>query len=484
MGSPLWERGGVSEVVAAVARVGARRPRRGAVRGGRGRAGQEQRPRVGEGSSPSPTFVWGWARATRWRCPLPFGVLDQALASLGGPTLADGIRCGDGASRTALPTAAVAGDGGAGRAARARRRALGRLGLARAPVAVVPADRFAARCGHRDAADLAGRCSGGGLEPRRLPGWRSLCGWRRSAARRRRRCSPNGPVERCRTPPRPRRGSCAPATRCCSSRWRWPSAAARSTPRRPSAGPRWRPTACCSAASPASPRRRCAAYGPRACSGFASASRWRPRWPGWRRSRPTGRSRHSVGAAWSSRRLPGGVRFVHPLFAQALYDDLPAPVRARLHARSFEVLARRGLDAEAAEHALRAGLRDTPEVIAALERAGRAALDVGALETAASQLTTAVELAGERARHRCSWPRRRRCWVPGTRSRRPLAYERVLSRGGIGSRGAGSGAAHERPSALRQWGPRHCCRLLHGSGGSAPRRRSARGGRSTDRPSD
>ena len=93
----------------------------------------------------------------------------------------------------------------------------------------------------------------------------------------------------------------------------------------------------------------------------------------------------------------GWARFVHPLFAQALYDDLPGPMRARLHARSFEVLAQRGLDAEAAEHALRAGLRDEPEVLATVERAGRAALEVGALETASAQLTTAVGLAGERA---------------------------------------------------------------------------------------
>ena len=35
---------------------------------------------------------------------------------------------------------------------------------------------------------------------------------------------------------------------------------------------------------------------------------------------------------------PGQVRFVHPLFAQALYDDLPGPMRARLHARSFEYM--------------------------------------------------------------------------------------------------------------------------------------------------
>src|SRR5262249_48310482 len=75
----------------------------------------------------------------------------------------------------------------------------------------------------------------------------------------------------------------------------------------------------------------------------------------------------------------GAVRFVPPLFAQALYDDLPGPMRARLHARSFDLLAQRGLDPEAAEHALRAGLGDTPAVLAALERAGRSALEVGAL---------------------------------------------------------------------------------------------------------
>ncbi len=125
---------------------------------------------------------------------------------------------------------------------------------------------------------------------------------------------------------------------------------------------------------------------------------------------------------------PGGVRFVHPLFAQALYDDLPGPVRARLHARSFEVLAQRGLDAEAAEHALRAGLRDAPEVVAALERAGRAALDVGALETAAAQLTTAVELAGDRAATSLLLGQAEALLGGGDPMAASLAYERVLSR--------------------------------------------------------
>jgi DNA-binding CsgD family transcriptional regulator len=148
---------------------------------------------------------------------------------------------------------------------------------------------------------------------------------------------------------------------------------------------------------------------------------------------------------------PGGVRFVHPLFAQALYDDLPGPVRARMHARCFEVLAERGLDAEAAEHALRAGLRDAPVVIAALERAGRAALDVGALETAAAQLTAAVGLAGERAATPLLLVQAEALLGAGDPIAASLSYERVLSRGGIG--------AEVRAAALRMRG-----RALYASG--------------------
>jgi len=127
----------------------------------------------------------------------------------------------------------------------------------------------------------------------------------------------------------------------------------------------------------------------------------------------------------------GSVRFVHPLFAQALYEDLPAPVRTRLHGRSFEVLAQRGLDSEAADHALRAGLHDRPEVIDALERAGRAALEVGALETAASQLSTAVDLAGERASAPLLLAQGEALLGAGDPIAAALAYERVLSRGRI-----------------------------------------------------
>jgi DNA-binding CsgD family transcriptional regulator/tetratricopeptide (TPR) repeat protein len=150
----------------------------------------------------------------------------------------------------------------------------------------------------------------------------------------------------------------------------------------------------------------------------------------------------------------GVVRFVHPLFAQALYDDLPEPMRARLHAHSFEVLARRGLDAEAAEHALRAGLRDAPEVVAALERAGRAALDVGALETAAGQLTTAVELAAERASTSLLMAQAEALLSAGDPIAASRSYERVLSRSGIG--------AEVRAMALRRRG-----RALDASGDHA-----------------
>ena len=148
---------------------------------------------------------------------------------------------------------------------------------------------------------------------------------------------------------------------------------------------------------------------------------------------------------------PGVVRFVHPLFAQALYDDLPGPLRARFHARCFEVLVARGLDAEAAEHALRAGLRDDPDVIAALERAGRAALDVGALETAAAQLTTAVQLAGERAATPLLLAQAEALLAAGDPTAAARSYERVLTRSAVG--------ADVRAVALRMRG-----RALYASG--------------------
>jgi DNA-binding CsgD family transcriptional regulator/tetratricopeptide (TPR) repeat protein len=90
------------------------------------------------------------------------------------------------------------------------------------------------------------------------------------------------------------------------------------------------------------------------------------------------------------------LEFVHPLFCQALYEDMAEPVRARLHARAVSVLAARGMDAEAAQHAIRADLVGDPGAIAVLESAGRAALRGGALQTAVHPLRTALDFSGER----------------------------------------------------------------------------------------
>jgi DNA-binding CsgD family transcriptional regulator len=96
-----------------------------------------------------------------------------------------------------------------------------------------------------------------------------------------------------------------------------------------------------------------------------------------------------------SRPLPGGwMEFVHPLFSQGLYDQLGVATRRQLHARGFRLLARRGMTAEAAEHAIRGQLHGDAEAVAALHSAGLAALDAGAPATAAERLGAAVELAG------------------------------------------------------------------------------------------
>jgi DNA-binding CsgD family transcriptional regulator len=92
----------------------------------------------------------------------------------------------------------------------------------------------------------------------------------------------------------------------------------------------------------------------------------------------------------------GVVRFAHPLIAQAMYDDLPAPVRRSLHSRVFEILAERGLDQEAAEHALRADLVGNQKAALVLERAGRAALGTGAVAVAVRHLQAAVSFRADR----------------------------------------------------------------------------------------
>ena len=93
----------------------------------------------------------------------------------------------------------------------------------------------------------------------------------------------------------------------------------------------------------------------------------------------------------------GWLEFVHPLFRQVLYDDLAPPLRARLHARAFSALLRRGMQTQAAGHALRAHLVGDPQAIAVLEQAGRGAVAAGAVATGVHYLQVAVSFAGASA---------------------------------------------------------------------------------------
>ncbi|MDQ3760424.1 MAG: AAA family ATPase [Actinomycetota bacterium] len=89
--------------------------------------------------------------------------------------------------------------------------------------------------------------------------------------------------------------------------------------------------------------------------------------------------------------------FVHPLFRQALYEDLAVPVRTRLHRRAFAALTAWGLHGEAVDHAIRADLTGDDVAIRAMTRAGIAALRSGAPAMATRHLKAAVRAAGSRA---------------------------------------------------------------------------------------
>ena len=94
----------------------------------------------------------------------------------------------------------------------------------------------------------------------------------------------------------------------------------------------------------------------------------------------------------------GKTEFTHPLFRQALYDELGGTVRARFHARAFALLTERGLDEDAVEHAVKADLAGDQAAIAVLQRVGRAARSKGATASAMSILESAVALAGDSAK--------------------------------------------------------------------------------------
>jgi ATP/maltotriose-dependent transcriptional regulator MalT len=89
----------------------------------------------------------------------------------------------------------------------------------------------------------------------------------------------------------------------------------------------------------------------------------------------------------------GRCEFRHPLFRDAVDQDLPTPLRIMLHGRAMRELADRGLEAEAAVHAIRAHRMGDRVSIDLLSRTGAAALAEGAFETAVDRLESAVDLS-------------------------------------------------------------------------------------------
>jgi DNA-binding CsgD family transcriptional regulator/tetratricopeptide (TPR) repeat protein len=91
------------------------------------------------------------------------------------------------------------------------------------------------------------------------------------------------------------------------------------------------------------------------------------------------------------------LEFVHPLFAQALRDDIPPALRAQLHRRAFALLLAAGQRTLAAEHALSGALVGDARAIELLEETGRRELAAGALATATRHLEAAADHAGDHA---------------------------------------------------------------------------------------
>lgn len=93
----------------------------------------------------------------------------------------------------------------------------------------------------------------------------------------------------------------------------------------------------------------------------------------------------------------GWTQFRHALVRQAIYDELTPPVRVDLHRRAFSSLLAHWVEpAEAAEHALVAHL-SAPAAIATLARAGRQAMHAGAVRAACRYLQAGAQLAGDDA---------------------------------------------------------------------------------------
>jgi DNA-binding CsgD family transcriptional regulator len=137
----------------------------------------------------------------------------------------------------------------------------------------------------------------------------------------------------------------------------------------------------------------------------------------------------ALGRSGLIKQVPGAsADFLHPLFRQALYDDLAGGVRARLHGRAFAALHARGLEAQAAEHVVPAQLAGDPEAVAVLERVGHAARRAGALAAAVAHLDAAVAMAGGRASIGLRLAQGESLLVSGHLDRALAAYEQLLGR--------------------------------------------------------
>lgn len=123
--------------------------------------------------------------------------------------------------------------------------------------------------------------------------------------------------------------------------------------------------------------------------------------------------------------------FVHPLIRQALYDEMAVPVRTRLHARAFTLLADRGLEAQAAEHAVLAGLAGDLRAVLVLERAAHAARRAGALTAAVTRFDEAVAMAGDVARPDLLLAQAEALLAAGQPQRAAAAYRALLGRGDL-----------------------------------------------------
>jgi DNA-binding CsgD family transcriptional regulator len=137
----------------------------------------------------------------------------------------------------------------------------------------------------------------------------------------------------------------------------------------------------------------------------------------------------ALGRTGLVRQQPGAeAYFVHPLIRQAIYDELAGPVRAQLHTRAFTLLNARGMEARAAEHAVLAGLVGDPRAVSVLERAGHAARRAGALEAALTRFDEAVAMAGDQAGTDLLLARAEALLAAGQGERAAAAYRSLLIR--------------------------------------------------------